>query len=69
MANGGRVNIGAFGGTPYASKSGVWPQDGDYNFDGKVDLLDFNIFARYWLFSPGGTDIDELRVFAGQWLN
>jgi hypothetical protein len=69
MANGGRVNIGAFGGTPYASKSGVWPVDGDYNFDGKVDLLDFNIFASYWLFLPGGTDIDQLRVFAGQWLN
>jgi hypothetical protein len=69
MANGGRINIGAFGGTPYASKSGVWPVDGDYNFDGKVDLLDFNILASYWLFSPGGTDIDQLRVFAGQWLN
>jgi hypothetical protein len=69
MANGGRVNIGAFGGTPYASKSGVWPEDGDYNFDGKVDLLDFNILASYWLFLPGGTDIDQLRVFAGQWLN
>ena len=47
-SNGGRINIGAYGGTPYASKSG-YPLSADFNFDGIVDLEDFARFSSQWL--------------------
>jgi len=48
MPNGDRVNIGAYGGTPFASMS-EWELKGDINHDGKVNMIDFSIFADYWL--------------------
>jgi len=53
--NGGRVNMGAYGGTVEASKSyfGKTPCEtisgGDINGDCSVDLEDFGIMARHWL--------------------
>jgi len=48
MPNGGRIDIGAFGGTPFASMSD-WPIDSDANHDGKVDLADLSILCEEWL--------------------
>jgi len=53
--NGGRINMGAYGGTAEASKSyfGKPPCEtiiaGDINCDCKVDFLDFAILAYHWL--------------------
>lgn len=47
MPNGGRVNIGAYGGTAYASMS-AWPVISDMNFDGVVDVADLAILAGDW---------------------
>jgi hypothetical protein len=52
--NGGRVNMGAYGGTPYASKSffASLPCEtiiaGDVNGDCVVDYRDFCILALHW---------------------
>lgn len=48
MPNGDLVNMGAYGGTPYASMS-EWALRGDINHDGIVNMIDFSIFADYWL--------------------
>ncbi|MHC4740757.1 MAG: right-handed parallel beta-helix repeat-containing protein, partial [Planctomycetota bacterium] len=40
MPNGGRINMGAYGGTPYASMS-EWPFTYDGNRDGRMDFEDF----------------------------
>ncbi len=53
--NGGRLNIGAYGGTAEASKSYFGEPvcetavAGDINGDCKVDLADFQIMALHWL--------------------
>ena len=48
MPNGGRINMGAYGGTDYASMSD-WPLAEDYNRDGRIDLDDFVRLAAAWL--------------------
>lgn len=48
MPHGGRLNIGAYGGTPYASMS-RWPLAGDANRDGMVNMKDFITMAQHWL--------------------
>jgi len=48
MPNGGRINMGAFGETPYASMS-EWPLAGDKNYDGLTDFKDLTIFCNEWL--------------------
>jgi len=48
MPNGGRVNLGAYGNTLYASMS-EWPIEGDINRSGVVDLADLALMARQWL--------------------
>jgi hypothetical protein len=48
MPNGGRINMGAYGNTAYASMS-EWPIAGDANRDGRLDFVDFAIFADQWL--------------------
>jgi hypothetical protein len=48
MPNGGRLNQGASGGTPFASMSD-WPLSHDSTRDGRVDLADFVGFAEAWL--------------------
>jgi hypothetical protein len=58
--NGGRINVGAYGGTMEASKSPyatgpepppvcLWYPPMDFNKDCKVDFADFSIFIRNWL--------------------
>ena len=46
--NGGRVNIGAYGGTAYASMS-EWPITSDTNRDGVVNFVDLALFCNEWL--------------------
>ncbi|MBN1125614.1 MAG: hypothetical protein JXA82_11445 [Sedimentisphaerales bacterium] len=46
--NGGRINMGAYGANPYASRS-HWPLRGDINRDGSVNLQDLSILAEEWL--------------------
>lgn len=48
MPNGGRINMGAFGGTPEASLS-EWPLVADLNRDGIVDDLGMSILSEQWL--------------------
>jgi len=48
MPNGGRINIGAYGRTAYASMS-EWPLRHDGNFDGVVNFTDFAQLADEWL--------------------
>jgi len=48
MPNGGRLNIGAYGGTPFASMS-AWPLKADLDLNGRTNWLDFAIFAQAWL--------------------
>ncbi len=48
IPNGARINMGAYGGTKYASMSEM-PVKADINSDGIVDLLDYAIFAEDWL--------------------
>ena len=48
MPNGGRLNMGAFGGTYYASMS-EWPLAGDVNRDGVINMEDFALVAENWL--------------------
>jgi len=56
--NGGRINMGAYGGTAEASKSYFGNAvcetivAGDINGDCKVDLADFAIMALHWLEEP-----------------
>ncbi|UCF42872.1 MAG: hypothetical protein JSV99_09850, partial [Planctomycetota bacterium] len=48
MPNGARVNMGAYGGTAYASMS-EWPMAGDMDEDGIVNMADYAILADSWL--------------------
>lgn len=48
MPNGGRINMGAFGGTPEASMS-EWPLAADINRDGVVDYRDLDVVLEEWL--------------------
>ncbi len=48
MPNGGRVNMGAYGNTAYASMS-EWALKGDLNYDGSVDFKDFAWITQGWL--------------------
>jgi len=50
MPNGGRINMGAYGGTAQASMS-EWPIASDVNRDGKVDFKDIAILVAEWLTS------------------
>jgi len=49
MPNGGRINMGAYGGTAYASMSEMRWLDGDINHDSVVNIQDFAILAENWL--------------------
>jgi hypothetical protein len=48
MPNGGRIDMGAYGGTPYASMS-EWPLTTDVNHDGVADFADLAAFCNEWL--------------------
>lgn len=72
--NGKRIDIGAYGGTEQASKSG---NIADLNIDGKVDFIDFAQLAGLWnedttgiedLTRDGIVTIDDLEIAAENWL-
>ncbi|MGB2807728.1 MAG: right-handed parallel beta-helix repeat-containing protein [Sedimentisphaerales bacterium] len=48
MPNGGRINMGAYGNSAYASMSECWSK-ADFNCDGIVDFKDFAVMAAGWL--------------------
>jgi disaggregatase-related protein len=48
MPNGGRINMGAFGGTAWASLSVIpWLQSSDLNRDGIVNMVDYALAAKH----------------------
>jgi hypothetical protein len=47
--NGNRINMGAYGGTAYASMKQLRWLDGDISRDGLVDMIDIAILAENWL--------------------
>jgi len=49
MPNGGRINMGAYGNTAYASMSEMRWLDGDINRDNIVNMKDLAILANNWL--------------------
>jgi parallel beta-helix repeat protein len=72
--NGKRINIGAYGGTPQASKIG---NIADLNIDGIVNFTDFALFAELWnedtpriedLNIDGLVNLSDLEIFADNWL-
>lgn len=72
--NGKRINMGAYGGTDQASKSG---NIADFDVNGKVDFLDFAQLAGLWNENTAGIedlngddkiDIYDLDVFCIEWL-
>ena len=48
VTGGGRVNMGAYGATSYASRS-EWLLKGDIDRNGMIDLKDFAVVAGDWL--------------------
>jgi len=72
--HGGRVNMGAYGGTRQASMNG---NRADFNIDGAVNLVDFAEFAKRWLSGEaciedmtGDSKVDstDLAILAYNWL-
>jgi len=58
MPNGGRVNMGAYGGTAYASMKEMRWLHSDTNHDGWVNLIDFAMIALDWLkYEPGTSNL------------
>lgn len=56
--NGGRINMGAYGGTSYASKKGMRWNPSDINHDGWINFIDFAKLAENWLiYQPGTSNI------------
>lgn len=52
--NGGRINMGAYGGTAYASMKEMRWNPCDTNHDGWINFMDFAILAENWLkYQPG----------------
>jgi hypothetical protein len=48
MPNGGRINMGAYGNTAYASMT-EWPIKGDINNDGRFNFMDIALLLDGWL--------------------
>jgi hypothetical protein len=72
--NGKRINMGAYGGTSQASKSG---NIADLNLDGKVNFFDLAVFGALWginqtviedLNGNGVVDAGDLEIIAANWL-
>jgi len=56
--NGGRVNMGAYGGTAYASMKEMRWVHSDINHDGWVNMIDFAVLAKNWLkYEPGTSNL------------
>jgi hypothetical protein len=61
--NGGRVNMGAYGGTAYASLSEAPSLDCDTNHDGVVDMTDYALLVENWLRCCGAVPNQPPCVF------
>ena len=48
MPNGGRINMGAYGNTAYASMS-EWPIKGDVDQNGRFNFMDIALLLDEWL--------------------
>jgi len=49
IPDGGRINMGAYGGTAYASMKEMRWRAGDINHDGWINMTDFVMMAESWL--------------------
>jgi len=69
MPNGGRINMGAFGGTAYASKKEMRWLHSDANKDGWVNMIDFAMIALDWLkYKPGTSNLPpEVSISSWEW--
>lgn len=79
--NGGRINMGGFGGTPQASMSTntAVGKPADIDQDGSVNLIDLARLAEVWMLDDrltaanldrtGSVDLADLALFADAWLN
>lgn len=56
MPNGGVINMGAYGGTAYASMSEMPYPAPDFNKDGIIDESDLSDLIEQWLTVSGWTD-------------
>jgi len=76
--HGQRINMGAYGGTPEASKSpSSVGNPADFNHDGSVDELDLRIFSFKWLIEEvliqedldgsGFVDLTDYAIFGNEW--
>ena len=75
--NGGRINMGAYGGTPEASMSLSDPGNiADLNLDGRVDYRDMKLLTNKWLYKgalaedisrDGIVNFTDFAVFANIW--
>jgi hypothetical protein len=61
--NGGRINMGAYGGTAYASLSEAPSLDCDTNHDGVVDMTDYALLVENWLRCCGAVPNQPPCVF------
>lgn len=77
--HGGRINMGAYGGTPEASLSANTAGNvADLDHDNVVGLSDLTWFVDGWLYAAylldtdmdrnGIVDMADMAIFAGQWL-
>ncbi|MFZ9033645.1 MAG: hypothetical protein ACO21J_06820, partial [Anaerohalosphaeraceae bacterium] len=77
--HGGRVNMGAYGGTAQASMSASTVGNiADIDHDNTVGILDLELFSDNWLYNQhlldtdldlnGVVDIADFAEFANQWL-
>ncbi len=77
MPNGGRINIGAHGGTIFASRN-PWSLLGDFDHSGLVDISDFSIISKLWMTNQTVNndgilidhiiDIEDLIQISESWL-
>ena len=78
LPNGSRINMGAYGGTPTASKSPAdWRSIADLTNDWAVDFNDLAVFVGYWLNiglcipsdlnHNGSVDFNDFAIFSQQW--
>ena len=72
--HGGRINMGAYGGTRQASKNG---NVADFDINGSVDSVDLSEFVYYWLAEDGGivnlnlkgvVNTEDFAILSENWL-
>jgi len=64
VPNGGKINMGAYGGTMQASMSDR-RLHGDIKRDGRVDMEDISILSMNWLKSESWPQVDDMNIEEG----